>query len=295
MSFELQLLLQSFLLPLGVTLVAVVFAWLLEPRLASPMSVVPPTLAFAGWWFGWIISVSTLKQWTWTSENWPFVDPWMLLPWPMLASTCLLVLPFYHASTPLNVRRAILALTITSLFSWLAMPAGNSWKDMLPELPFWMAVVPLSIFSNGLSSEALLKRDANRWGLWILVASLGSLFALALQAYATMAQSILALLAATILIAFGCLLRPRPWGLVLVWPLALAIGTFGCWVRFRNYQPLSTWIYLLVLFTPTLVCSLDAACYQLGLRRTRWLIAALASAIPLSIVIYYSLPQEESW
>lgn len=309
MAFELKLILESCLVPLGVFLVALAIAWLNETRLlAAPAAGQLPTIQTVGswrlgmlasivsigWWLGVAISCSLLKGWVWWSPSWPWSDAWMLSLWPLLIAS--LIVGPSSVCCPERPWRLLFGFALALGSTWLILPRGPGWKDLIGEHGYWMMMVPLSMVLNGWSVERMHRQSGSRWSLWILVASLGAVFSLALQSYATMAQVTLSMLSVMMLTAMVGLLKPAEWLRSTIGPAVLAIGILTSWSRFRTYSPAAPWVYLLVLFTPFVIGMLDQLLVRWGLLKGRWVMAFLLSFISLIIVILTCMPgQEEEW
>ncbi len=118
---------------------------------------------------------------------------------------------------------------------------------------------------------------------------------MAIQSYATMAQVVLAITTATGMVALFALLRPTIWLRSVIWSSALCIAVFTAWARFRNYSPLPTYIYLLALFTPSIIGGIDALLAHWHAKKLRPAVAFLLALASLVTIIAMSLPAEEQW
>ena len=273
MAFELKVLLESALIPGGVTLVFAGIAWLMAPRISSTW--VAGLLAM-GWWLGLVVGQCSIVTWSWWSD-----EHWQRAIWPLLAMGLIL------GPSALCCKQApwrMLAQTILMCCAgWVLIPHNDAWKDMWPEQSAWFACIMASVAWNTAWMEDLLERGGSRWGLWVLVASLSSVLVLAGACYGTMAQWVLSLVAITAAIAFLALFRDSPAIASIVPMVCLALATMVVWTRFRgSLKPL--WHYGMLFFAPGFIAALDRWTAKLFPAWGRILSAALLSVIPIVIV-----------
>ena len=290
MSLELKLLLENGLLPGGITLAAVVLVWLMESRLKSWAA---SGLVAFGWWAG--VFFGLLGVVDFGLDRFPFWsdEPWQRLYAPLFG--CILL-----ASTATCCRQAasrhLLATSMAVFAAWTVMPRDESWKDMWPEHSSWMAAIVVSILVNQSSTEAMHGRKAERWVLWIWVASLGSVMALAASSYASMASFIFSGLFCTAAIAFLGSIRKSDWTISPISSAAILLACMTAWARFRGTAG-PVWLTTLVLFSPTIVASID---HLAGDRMPGWCrvsLSAILSTVLTSIVVAYvlSVAAAEEW
>ncbi|MFO0922877.1 MAG: hypothetical protein U0905_10370 [Pirellulales bacterium] len=284
MAFELQVLLQSVILPATVAMIVATVAWLMEARLSPKASAF---IVSIGWWLGLVTGHLSVVRFSWWSD-----EPWQRLPWFLLIG---IVLTAVQSTWMPQLSRALWLIPLGVLTAWQCFPNGEAWKDMWQEQSFWMVLLIPSLLWNDLALTDLFRRDAGRWCGWILIAALAGTFALAMLSYATMGQWILSTLAATVSVLFVSLFRPKLGAESLSPIVLLTIGTMIAWTRFRgSFQPVG--IYLCLYFFPVAIALLDR---MLAPRSPHWLRIALAASLSAVAVLVAAWPlltaEEEEW
>ncbi len=290
MSLELKILLENGLLPGGITLAAVVLVWLLETRIPSWST---NAIVSLGWWAGLLFGLLGVAKGGESGFQLWSDEPWQRLCIPLLA--CLVLAGSAACCRQAGWRQVFLA-TIAVLSAWVVMPRDESWKDMWPEHSHWMVAIVLSVVCNLWATESMHVRQAERWGLWVWVASLASVMALAASSYASMASFIMSGVSCTAAVAFIGAIRRSDWTISPYSSVAILLPCMVAWARFRgSASPL--WLTCLVLFTPALISASD---YFLGPRLPAWCrvsAAAVLSTISTSTVVAYvlSVAAAEEW
>lgn len=184
--------------------------------------------------------------------------------------------------------------------AWVAfcsMPTGEGWQDALPLHGQWMFLV----FTGGLSNiywlEKLAASGAERWVGWTCSAGLAGLTILAGTIYGGLAEWCLSACTITGLGAILGMYWPtaRLWTTILPASHFLAAGTASC--RFYNYAELPLWLYMLVMFAPSMVALTDRVLVRLSdssrMSMARPIVAGfLSTCILLVIALTLLLPQE---
>ncbi len=271
MAFELKVLLESFFLPLAVSISFGVIAWLLEARL--PATAIG-WIAGLGCWCGILAGHTAIVPWSlWPDET------WQRLPWPLLIAV--LGLAPSSVCCRQHPLRWLASCSLAAAAAWIAIPRDEAWKDMWPEQSTWMAAIVVGTLWNQWSTEDLIDRQAERWGVWVLIGCCFPVFFLSAICYATMAQWVLVCIASAMGIALVGLVHPAKWMSVLAPLLSLMMAAMMAWTRFRgNLQPV--WLYLLLLFAPTMIAAVDRLAARRGVP---WLRVVVAGVLTIGVSV----------
>jgi hypothetical protein len=192
------------------------------------------------------------QGWQWWPE-----ESWRQTIWPLLAWSL-----FFPAATFWDVPKGLqwlVAGLLSMLTAMVAMPGGEGWEDTLPLHRVWLPAVAASCLLNSYSLEQLSKGGGHRWSLLVALAGLGGPMALAAATYGSLAQWTLALIVATsVITAFGIGSdrNSGPWAAAI--PASVAATGIIAAGRFYSYETHPAWVYLIMLFSPTLVTLADA-------------------------------------
>ncbi len=182
------------------------------------------------------------------------------------------------SATPL---RWLASCSLAAAAAWIAIPRDEAWKDMWPEQSTWMAAIVVGTLWNQWSIEDLIDRQAERWGVWVLIGCSFPVFFLSAICYATMAQWVLVCIASAMGIALVGLVHPAKWMSVLAPLLSLMMAAMMAWTRFRGtLQPV--WLYLLLLFAPTMIAAVDRLAARRG---APWIRVVVAGVLTIGVSV----------
>jgi hypothetical protein len=192
------------------------------------------------------------------------LEPWEWAVAPLaIAVLAGAVLAGSVRSGPFGTWRLWCGLLLIGSVIAVALPAGESYSDVVPGNAVWSLVALLSVGANLLAMEQLERSGAGRWSLWVVVAQLATVSAIWLSCYATPGDW---LLASTALVAGLGLARaavPLPAGGLRGWqsgvvPGALALGGVMLpYVRIYSTQGLPSVLAAVVFLMPALVVAVD--------------------------------------
>ena len=284
-----QLLLWCVFVPLCVSGVAFTLAIKLCPRdppskLAQHLG---PALAIGGWCLAVAIALWGRQGFSW----------WPTEAWHSPIISCLLAglaLGFCQAEP--ERRRSLQWFILGLAMAWAAymtMPSGEAWQDVLPLHRDWMFLIIVSGLSNVFWLQRLAEHSAERWVTLVALAGLAGSTILASTVYGGLAEWFLAACVSTLVAALLAIVWPeaRLWTVVYPVTLFTVSGTASC--RFYNYAEVSDWVYVTILFAPSLVALVD-----LPLRRQsvfkRTVLAFVVAVSILALVAWILLNSNQS-
>jgi len=204
---------------------------------------------------GWVVAVA-VALWGRQGFRWLPDEAWHSVVLPMAVVSLLLG----FCQTTEGQLRTMQWLMAGLGMSWLAlvvMPTGDAWQDVLPLHREWMFLVIVSGLSNIYWMQRLAESSAERWVSLVCLAGLAGPAILAGTVYAGIAEWFLSACVATGVAALLSLRWPAARLWTVVYPVCLfaAAGTASC--RFYNYAEVPRWLYLLILFLPSIVAMVD--------------------------------------
>jgi hypothetical protein len=259
---------------------------------------VAPVVVTVGWCMAVAVSLYGRQSKNFLPEHfWP-QEAWQQVLLPIAIGSAALAWFAKHSRTVVNtdydaVRwlTAGLAVTFTAM---IAMPSGEGWTDTLPLHRFWIG----AIISSGLVNLWLLHRrstrGAERWVMWVALASLGSPAILAASAFAGLAEWVVAAIVSTLVMAIAASWRAASSIWCALYPAVLFSAAAIASGRFYTYEDHPAWIYGVMLFVPSLISIVDA----LLEKRPTALRVGIALTISLSLigcVAWTVLSTEKQW
>lgn len=229
------------------------------------------------WWLAVAIALVGCQgfQW-WPEESWQQMV-WPALVWGLLLSTT----TRYHD----RGWRWVLAGILAAWTAMIAMPQGEAWGDLFDLYRDWIPLIVVSCLANGFALERMAKGGAERWCLLVTVGALLGPLVLAATTYGSLAQWALALVVATFSLAVVGLFRPKHPVWISAFPAwATAAGVIAS-ARFYTYEQHPVWLYGLILFSPTLIVSIDLAIHRRS-ERGRIIVSATASLLVIGAVTW---------
>ena len=272
------------LIPIVASVIAALVA---GPGFNQAAPILRRVLATTIWWLGLFISLAAMSGLEWWSGD----DPWKRSVWPILASG--LIASYCSRNTTLGLA---IVTSVACISAWIIFPTADSWKDIHPEYPFWCMAVVVSCVWNTLSMQGIATRHGHRWYLWIVVACLASVFIMAATSYSALANWSLAFWISSFALAMYFSLRHTNWSHSLAAPLILFASLMTATTRLFS-EGRSVWIYAIVLFLPTIVCTVDYLIFDPKKIGRRVLTAAILSVFLSAVVIWQLMyaGSSESW
>lgn len=289
MSFEKQVLIWCLGVPLLVTGVCLLVAWLISRRSSdegrqTSRSTAAGALVIA---IGWASSVYAA---TWGRGGW---DGWPTEAWHQA------LIPIFAWAVWASVRVVrpnqsdtwVSAGVLSLAVAVIAIPSGENWEDMFGLHRIWIAAIAGSCLLNSYSLDKMSRLGADRWVTLVALAGLAGPMSLAASAYASLAECALAALVATTLCAVvGIACRNVPVS-AACFPATATAGVIGLTGRFYTYEEYPAWAYGLMLGLPTMVATVDLVlCRRTAV--TRVTVAATLSAAIVAATVWSFLLRE---
>ena len=230
-----------------------------------------------GWWLAVAIALAGCQglQW-WPEESWQRII-WPALGWVLFLSTT--------ARFQGREWRWVLAGILAAWTAMVSMPQGEAWSDLFDLYRDWIPLLVVSCLANGFAIESMAKTGAGRWCLLVTVGALLGPLVLAATTYGSLAQWALALVVATFSQAVVGLFRSKLPVWIAAFPAwAAAVGVVAS-ARFYTYEEHPVWLYGLILFSPTLIASIDLAIHRRS-ERGRVIVSATASLLIIGAVTW---------
>ncbi len=248
---------------------------------------------------GWCLAVAVAlfarqsKNWA-PDQLWP-EEAWQQVLLPITVGSLLLGLISRQSSRLAEVRWVVAGIAVT-LVAMITMPSGEGWSDMLPMHRFWMGAIISSGLLNLWLLDRMARRGADRWVMWVALASLGCPAILAASAFAGLAEWLVAAIVATTVMAISASLRKASAIWCAVYPVVLFLVSSIASGRFYTYEDHPLSLYGIMLFAPSVIALVDVPLEQ---RSTvvRVAFALITSLLLLSCVAWFILAgsAEEQW
>ena len=233
--------------------------------------------------FAWWVAICAGLYSSDSLALWPD-EAWARVVWPILAAA-VFVSPHFKPRVELTSTRQrvgsdtpglwVLVGLIAVVAASLVMPTGEGWSDMVSLHQPWIAAVTSSTACNSFALYQMSQggqmshrgqvsqggqmshRGADRWLPLVMLAALASPAIICASAYGALAQTCLAAIVATSVIAAfaaaGKLLVPAS----LIVPCSLFAATMIAAGRFYSYAEVAPGAYGLALFTPAIIALVD--------------------------------------
>lgn len=175
----------------------------------------------------------------------------------------------------------------------ITMPSGEAWQDVLSLHRQWMFLIIVSGLSNIFWLQRLAENSAEPWVTLVAVVGLAGPAILAGTVYGGLAEWFLAACVSTLLAAVLAVVWPesRLWTVVYPASLFAVTGTASC--RFYNYEEVSPWVYVTMLFAPSIVALVDLPFSRTSAFR-RVLVAAGCASTILALIAWNLLNSSQS-
>ncbi len=188
-------------------------------------------------------------------------EAWQLVIVPIAVTSLLLALgatsSVVTSSATIGQFRWVVAGLGCIVTAMVAMPSGEGWTDQLPHHRVWMAAIAGSALLNLWMLEQLARRGAASWVLLVALAGLAGPTILAAGTYAGLAEWLLGAIVATGILAIAAMI----WRDSMIWHALTAIVLFAATAtaagRFYTYEDHPSWLYALILLSPTCVALPD--------------------------------------
>ena len=261
------------------------------------------TLIAAGWWVAVATSVGGRQGFDWWPE-----DAWRQTLWPILAFGVWLAVSrlgpwrpnfsrpsFSGAVSPDHGGRWIGAAVLASLVGAVTMPGGEGWSDVISLHRYWLPAVLAGALVNAWAVDRLTRTGGERWGLWVVVAGLAAPTVLAAGTYGALAETGIAAIVTTSVLAVWQSIRPRAAVTAGAYPAMAVSASLAASGHFYSYEEYPRWLTGLILFLPVIVVAVDRAVRG----RPGWLRVIVAGVVAASIVavigwkLFLSEPEPE--
>jgi hypothetical protein len=274
MSFEAELLMQAFAVPLAVS---AAIAWLLARFVQSKSIAILGKRIVVGhtWWLGAILALAFGAQTLHFDEKWQQAAYWL---WLVILTSCITSTP----SQP-NLQWILSSLAV-AIFLGASLPGGDGWQDMATTkyvgwLVGWIAWLANSALCSEHRSCAISKASY----VWIVFVSQAALAICALSCYGSLGAWALSLTA--LAVSFTALVARSDNDIfrTVLWPI-FAAGSLVALTAVLYGANL--WPVIVALFMPTSCGMIDRLCQARSLTPTpRSWVAFIVSTAMLTIVI----------
>ena len=204
---------------------------------------------------GWCAAVATTLL-VRHGLDWSELEAWqvVLAPITLCAVGWALTIAIAEGGNEFRWVVAAIGCLVTAM---IAMPSGDGWADMLPLHRVWMTAVAGASLLNVWTLMRMIDRGASQWVLLVCLAGLAAPTLLAASAYGGLAEGLFGAIVTTAVFAlavkFVTVIQPQ-WVIV---PIALFAACATAAGRFYTYDDNSTWLYGVILLTPSLMAMLD--------------------------------------
>ena len=252
-------------------------------------------LVTIGWCLAVGVTLFARQSKSWTPDHaWP-QEAWQQVLLPITIASLLLALIAKQSTRLAEVRWVVAGIAVT-LVAMFAMPSGDGWSDILPAHRFWMGAIITSGLFNLWLLDRMARRGADRWVMWVALASLGCPAILAASAFAGLAEWLVAAIVATSVVAIAASVQKETAMWCVLYPVVLFSASGIAAGRFYTYEDHPIWLYGLMLFAPSVIALVDV---PLERRSTvmRVAIALITSLLLLGCVAWFILAgsAEEQW
>lgn len=231
----------------------------------------------------------------WTDEG-QGAEPWERLAFPLAVAG--LLWPVVRAAARRSPALELwLAFWVTTVPMVAALPAGESYLDVMPGNATWSLAALLAAGANWLASARFVSTGAERWSLWVFVAQLLTVAALFMTCYATLSEWCLLLgLGLAVLATCRAFVSSGQWTGTLSLPAIALSCSLLTHIRIYSGDALPAWVLSVPMFSPVLVCGVDRLLGEKRHSRVRIAIAATAAAVLAAGVMAYAMaPGGEEW
>jgi hypothetical protein len=211
----------------------------------------------------------------------------------------------------------VILMVGTAIASQFLFPAVGSDEAFDRTRIWWLIVGPIAAGSNTFFLRRLILKDGAGWGQWILVAQLAIVSVALMLNYGTLAGAAIGVLSMTIVLAAAMsflhifFTRRRreasgvqsesemdlnqddsvwirlSWLQVAIAPLELAAILLTICVRTYSYGTIAGWVYIPLLFLPTVVCVIDfLIARNMHPEKRVLVVAGITTAITATVGIY---------
>lgn len=313
MSFETNLILQRFVLPGVCSLIGCALLVRTDP--GDECYKDEPVRGMAGqlligalfcglgvvasdFWFRDLI----LKPMEW--PTWKASYQWNWLVWMIPGAMLILASSRAWYSTPIHYVSiaAVLMWGLSIGIVFVSLNEGEIWQDQASKLMPWLAAALAAVSLNTFALNAIAKSGGVRWTPLVVLAQLGCVAAIALQAYGTLGEFALAGAATAAGASVVSLIKASSskthfgWQLAIVMlPLLILAVAVLAVSRFFESVQLPTWLLTAVLFLPTLAGLVDLVFGRLSHAWIRPVFAGSVCAGVLGWIVYLALSKPPEW